>query len=148
MAKKRPDLFCETVQVEHSLCVLCAAAYQGLACWEVDSSPCCHRSRLTCERCPVFIGYMRSMAQPAKVLIATTSGALIEGTIFVTAGSRVSDVLNHPARAFIAVSRPQWRSDGPLADARPPVVILSLSAIAWVAPLVEEKAEATGARAA
>ncbi len=142
------DLFCKTAQADPGLCSVCGAASHGLACWEVETSPCCQRSRTSCERCPVFIGYLRSTSTPARVLIGTGDGGILEGTVFLSPGTRVSDLLNHPDRAFIAVSRPRWRNPGPVGGVNTPVVILSLSSIAWVAPLGEEQAAPTTARVA
>lgn len=141
MAAQTQELFCKQVQADTELCILCAVAQKGLTCWEVETSPCCQRPRTACERCPVFIGYLRSTATPARVLISTTDAGLLEGVIFLPPGVRVSDLLNNPSRSFLAVSKPRWRTATPMGQATPPVIIISLSAISWVAPLEEEVAE-------
>ncbi|MCX7599723.1 MAG: hypothetical protein N2512_12780 [Armatimonadetes bacterium] len=148
MATQTGELFCKQVQPDAELCILCAVAQKGLACWEVDTSPCCQRPRTTCERCPVFIGYLRSTATPTRVLISTADAGLLEGIIFLPPGVRVSDLLNNPNRSFLAVSKPRWRTATPMGGAAPPVIIISLSSVSWVAPLDEEASRGCEARVA
>jgi len=148
MATQTKELFCRQVQADDDICGLCAVAQKGLACWEGETSPCCQRPRTACERCPVFIGYLRSTAAPARVLISTTDAGLLEGTIFLPPGVRVSDLLNHPSRSFLAVSKPRWRTASPTGHDTPPVIIVSLSSISWVAPLDEEASAGREARVA
>jgi hypothetical protein len=136
MAKDYPEVFCRTAQNDESLCMRCGTRNR-LNCWEVPISPCCQRSRDTCERCPVFISYLRTTASPSRVVIATEDGGVLEGTVFLTRGERLSDMLNDPGRSFLPVRYPRWRQGKPAAADGAPVLCLSLRSISWVSPLEE-----------
>ena len=141
MAADFAEVFCRSIQNDQSLCMRCGTRNR-LNCWEVAVSPCCERSRLSCERCPVFIAHLRTTASPSRVVISLTDGRVLDGTVFLTRGERLSDMLNDPARGFLIIRQPTWRDGPPEAADHSPVLCLSLRAIAWVSPVEEEKAAA------
>ena len=136
MAIDYAEVFCRTIQNDQSFCMRCGTRNR-LNCWELTVSPCCERSRDTCERCPVFISLLRTTASPSHVLIGTSDGRVLEGTVFLRQGERLSDMLNDPARGFLAVRNPRWREGKPEAAEGTPVLCVSLRTIAWVTPLDE-----------
>jgi Family of unknown function (DUF6812) len=141
MAADFAEVFCRSIQNDQSLCMRCGTRNR-LNCWEVAVSPCCERSRNSCERCPVFIAHLRTTACPSRVLIGLTDGRSLEGTVFLTRGERLSDMLNDPVRSFLTVRQPMWRAGSPDVTDHAPVLCLSLRMIAWVSPVEEEKAAA------
>ena len=92
MAIDYVEVFCRSIQNDQSLCMRCGTRNR-LNCWELTVSPCCERSRTTCERCPVFISHLRTTASPLRVMIGTSEGGVLEGTVFLTQGERMSDML-------------------------------------------------------
>jgi hypothetical protein len=136
MAIDYVEVFCRSIQNDQSLCMRCGTRNR-LNCWELTVSPCCERSRTTCERCPVFISHLRTTASPLRVMIGTSEGGVLEGTVFLTQGERMSDMLNDPVRSFLSVRNPRWLEGKPEATDGSPVLCLSLRTIAWVTPVEE-----------
>jgi hypothetical protein len=130
------EVFCRSIQNDQSFCMRCGTRHR-LNCWESTVTPCCDRSRTSCEHCPVFISYLRTTASPARVLIGTCEGVVLEGIVFVTRGERLSDMLNDTTRSFVAIRHPRWREGRPDMDDDPPVLCLSLRTISWVTPIEE-----------
>ncbi|MBC7288009.1 MAG: hypothetical protein H5T86_08220 [Armatimonadetes bacterium] len=142
MAYREQQLYCSRVQEDKALCSACMVAAQGLNCWEVDAAPCCRRPRETCTDCIVYIGYLRATSTIARVVVALTDGRVLQGSLSIRAGQRLSDALNTPGRQFLVVRDVRWLSEPPTGS--PPagsVLFLAARAILWAAPLTEPAGE-------
>jgi hypothetical protein len=115
----------------------CAALGEGLNCWEVDRSPCCHRPRNLCRQCRIFIRAQRSGGAPAHVLLAMADGGLLEGEVHVPPGQRVSSLLNDPQRRFLALRSPRWQGASPGGGRGATVQLVNLAYVVWLVPLAE-----------
>ena len=120
------------------MCEGCLATDAGINCWEMETSPCCSRSRAACESCTVLAAAMRSLTLVERARLILANGATIEGEVYCRPDQRLSDALNDPRKHYLAITDATVRhpSAGESAEHHD-VVLVSKQAVHLVLPRVQ-----------
>lgn len=96
--------YLEQAGLARGRCEACMPGGRGRNCWELDMSLCCEHPRTDCERCHVYLSYLRQTSRAVQVTIALDPGHQISGNIHVPADARISEAVNSIDRHFLPVT--------------------------------------------